>query len=108
MLYVFGRWQLRERRLLAQLIFVRSLAPSRARPERGAVVKALAALVGDRVLAVCCSRLESATVTVLAALAEFGVVALPSPTARAAAAQAAPRTTATATTSALAGATAAA
>ena len=47
-LYVFGRWQLRERRLLARLVLPRSLALSLARPERGAVVTAPAALVGRR------------------------------------------------------------
>ena len=78
-LYVFGRWQLRERRLLARLVFVRSLALSLARPERGAVVTALAALVGESSARGMRFAAESATAAVLAALAEFGVGALPSP-----------------------------
>ena len=78
-LYVFGRWQLRERRLLARLVFVRSLALSLARPERGAVVTALAALVGEPSARGMRFAAESATAAVLAALAKFGVGALPSP-----------------------------
>ena len=79
LLYVFGRWRLDERRLLARLVFARSLALSLARPSRAAVVAELVARVGEPSARGRRLAGEAATSAVLDALGEFGVGALPTP-----------------------------
>ena len=79
LLYVFGRWRLDERRLLARLVFARSLALSLARPSRAAVVAELVARVGEPSARGRRRAGEAETSAVLDALGEFGVGVLPTP-----------------------------